>query len=499
MSGRRLVVVSNRLPLTAEEQNGVLTLRPSSGGLVTALVPVLRANGGCWVGWTGRDSDSALSQALQQAAGPNYSFQPVSLSAAEKACYYLGCCNQIIWPLFHGLPSRCDFDPAFWECYCAVNDKFAEAVEQVWQRDDFVWVHDYHLMLVADCLRDRGLRCRAGYFHHIPFPHPDILEKLPWREELLRCLLQFSTLGFQTIGDRRNFVACARRFLPDVHVHRLPNNHLLIRSANLCATVGAYPIGIDFHEFAGAAVEAGSLAAAAKIRHDLGENRIVLGLDRLDYTKGILERLKAFETLLAEHPDLRGRVSMLQVVVPSREEIGEYQQLKLAIERRVSQINGKYANPGWVPVHYLYRNLSRSDLVAFYRAADIALVTPLKDGMNLVAKEFCACRADETGVLVLSEFAGAAAELSCGALIVNPYDVDAVAAALHSALGMDDREQHVRMRTMRNGIRNHDVFQWSRSFCTQAGPLKLVSRRVPAACSPASELRTGYRVAEICG
>jgi trehalose-6-phosphate synthase len=206
------------------------------------------------------------------------------------------------------------------------------------------------------------------------------------------------------------------------------------------------------------------VAAAGKIRHDLSETRVMFGVDRLDYTKGILERLKSFETLIATHADLRGRVSMLQIVVPSREEIGEYQQLKLAIERRVSQINGRYATPGWVPVHYLYRNLSRSELIAFYRTADVALVTPLKDGINLVAKEFCACRADETGVLILSEFAGAAAELSCGALIVNPYDTDGVAAALHLALHMDEREQRARMHAMRDSIRTHDVFDWSALF-----------------------------------
>lgn len=478
MRSSRLIVVSNRLPFSAEKQNGNVALRPSDGGLVTALIPVLRECGGCWIGWTGSDSDVHIGEALKQCAGPNYSFETVSLSAAEKTCFYQGCCNQIIWPLFHGWPSGCDFDPAYWNAYCTVNKKFADAIEHVWRSGDFVWVHDYHLMLLADCLRARGLRYHMGYFHHIPFPHSDILEKLPWRNELLRSMLQFNTIGFQTIRDRRNFVACVRQFLPNVRV-RAVGGKLLVCSENQSVMVGTYPISIDYEEFASASADPVAVAAAGQIREDLNGRRLILGIDRLDYTKGILERLKSFETLIATNLGLRGAVSMIQIVVPSREEIDEYQQLKLAIERRVSQINGKYATPGWVPIHYLYRHLSRSELIAFYRAGDVALVTPLRDGMNLVAKEFCACRVDEKGVLILSEFAGAAVELRCGALIVNSYDTDGVAEALHRALRMDEREQRARMHAMRNCIRSHDVFHWARSFCVQETPLKPLVR--PAA------------------
>lgn len=485
MTGNRLIVVSNRLPVTVEQRNGEAIARPSGGGLVSALLPVLRENGGAWVGWTGTDANVPTAALLKQCAGPNYSLEAVSLTAEEKACYYQGFCNEIVWPLFHDLPSRCDFDPAYWDAYGAVNEKFADAIEQVWQRGDFVWVHDYHLMLVADCLRARGLRHHAGYFHHIPFPHADILEKLPWRTDLLRALLQFNVIGFQTARDRRNFVTCVRRCLPQVRV-RAVGGKLLVSSENHCALVGTYPISIDQEEFASLAAAPATAAAADKIRQDLGGTRVLLGVDRLDYTKGILERLNSFAALLATHADLRERVSMVQVVVPSREEIGEYQRLKLAIERRVSQINGQYATPGWVPVHYLYRNLGRAELIAFYRAADIALITPLKDGMNLVAKEFCASRVDERGVLVLSEFAGAAVELRCGALVVNPYDVDGVVGALRFALQMEAGEQRTRMRAMRESVRQHDVFQWSHSFCTQAMPRKVLSPRPAAAVSYAA-------------
>ena len=492
MSGRRLVVVSNRLPLTAKRQNGVVTLLPSSGGLVTALLPVLRASGGCWIGWTGCDADADLAEALKQCAGPNYSFEPVSLSPVENACYYRGCCNQIIWPLFHGLPSRCDFDPAFWDCYCAVNGKFADAVGQTWRVDDFIWVHDYHLMLLGEYLRARSLGCRVGYFHHIPFPHPEVLEKLPWRTQLLSAMLQFNILGFQTVRDRRNFVASVRHFLPHVRIRSLDSG-VLVRTGDQSALVGTYPISIDFEKFTRVAVEDAVLAAAATIRRDLRDTRIVLGVDRLDYTKGILERLKSFEALVQTHPELRQCVSMLQVVVPSREDIDEYRQLKFAIERQVSQINGKYATPGWVPVHYLYRNLARQELVALYRAADVALLTPLRDGMNLVAKEFCACRVDDTGALVLSEFAGAAAELNCGAIIVNPYDTEGVASALHRALCLNEREQHSRMAAMRNTIRFHNVFQWSRSFIQEASPLKVVARSAAMPLTSVPDADSGMR------
>lgn len=494
----RLIVVSNRLPFSVEEQNGNVALRPSGGGLVTALLPVLRESGGCWIGWIGSDSDVHIPEALKQCAGPNYSFEPLSLSTAEKTCFYQGCCNQIIWPLFHGLTSRCDFDPAYWESYCTVSEKFADAVERTWRSDDFVWVHDYHLMLLADCLRARGLRYRMGYFHHIPFPHPDILEKLPWRNELLRSMLRFNTIGFQTVRDRRNFVACVRQFLRNVRV-RAVGSKFLVRSEDQSVMVGTYPISIDYEEFASTSADPATVAAASQIRGDLNRTRVILGIDRLDYTKGILERLRSFKTLMTTNPNLRGVVSMIQIVVPSREEIGEYQQLKLAIERRVSQINGEYATPGWVPVHYLYRHLSRSELIAFYRAADVALVTPLKDGMNLVAKEFCACRVDEQGVLILSEFAGAAAELKCGALIVNPYDTDGVAESLHRALRMDEREQRARMHAMRNSIRAHDVFHWSHSFCAHATPLKLPARPVAVHFPSPPEFRASSKAAAMIG
>ena len=469
--GGRFIIVSNRLPITVEPTDSGFRLQPSCGGLVSALRTALRDQQNCWIGWTGSDYTPQIAEALRQSPG-SPALVPVFLTPAEKACFYHGCCNEIIWPLFHDLQSHCNFDPTYWEAYRQVTEKFADAVQQAAQRDDFVWVHDYHLMLLAEALRARELPLKLAYFHHIPFPPPDIFEKLPWRREILRGLLQFHIVGFQTARDRRNFIASLRRCLPDVHV-KGAGERLLVHAEESFTTVGVYPISIDFQEFAGQALDPAVSARAGEIQRGLRGEQIILGVDRMDYTKGIPERLAAFGTLLQKHPELQGRVTLLQLVVPSREDIPRYQDLKLTIERLVSEINGEYGSPNWSPIVYLHRCVSRSELVAFYRAADIALVTPLKDGMNLIAKEFCAARVDDGGVLVLSEFAGAAAELKGGALLVNPYDAEGVAAALYRAFRMSGREQRVRMQRMRHFLQRHDVFRWCSAFCESAAPLRM--------------------------
>ncbi len=488
MSGGKLVVVSNRLPVSVERSDAGIRLQPSCGGLVTAMRPLLKGSGGCWVGWTGTDAEPAIADLLvRHGEASGYSPVPVFLTASEKADFYYGCCNEIIWPLFHDLQSRCVFNPTYWDVYREVNDKFADAVESVAGRDDFVWVQDYHLMMLADALCGREARLKLGYFHHIPFPPPDIFEHLPWREDILRALLQFNTIGFQTVRDQRNFIASLRRCQRDVHVQDI-GDKLLVRSRGLAATVGVFPISIDYQEFANEAASAEATAMASEVQRNLTPSQIVLGIDRLDYTKGIPERLHAFRALLRDYPEVHGLIAMVQIVVPSRAEIPHYRELKLAIERLVSEINGEYGRPGWVPVHYYYRCVSRAELLAFYRAADIALITPLKDGMNLVAKEFCASRPNDDGVLILSEFAGAATELRCGALLVNPNDTRAVASALYRAFRMSGREQHVRMWRMRHHLRRHDVFHWRDAFCAQAraGRIRQGVALVPIAAPPLS-------------
>ena len=458
----QLIVVSNRLPVTVRRTHAATSLQSSDGGLVSALVPILRQTGGCWVGWTGCDHDKEFAASLTS-FHENYSLQPVCLTDAEKASYYVGFSNEVVWPLFHGLPSRCRFNAEYWNGYRSANNKFADAVERVAGADDVIWVHDYHLMMQAEILKARRLGGHLAYFHHIPFPAPDVFEKLPWRNEILQALLHFHSIGFQTSRDRNNFVACLRRCLAGLRVSHA-GNRVVVERNGLSSIIGTYPISVDFESLAREASEPSTVGLAEMIRTKLGGTRVILGVDRLDYTKGIPERLTAFQTLLERYPDLHGHVTFMQFVVPSREEIPEYKELKLHVEMLVSKINGQYSIPGWVPVHYFYRSVARSELIALYCAADVALVTPLKDGMNLIAKEFCASRADSQGVLVLSEFAGAADELKCGALLLNPYDAESVASALRKALRMSAHEQRSRMNAMRSYIRAHDVFEWARSF-----------------------------------
>jgi trehalose 6-phosphate synthase len=305
---------------------------------------------------------------------------------------------------------------------------------------------------------------RLAYFHHIPFPSPDIFEKLPWREEILTALLDFDVVGFQTLRDRRNFISCLRQFVKEAEITSM-GDHLIVDEPGRRTIVGAFPISIDFEEFALGATNDDVAARASRIVHDLNGSRILLGVDRLDYTKGIPERLAAFRHLLEARPELRGKVALVQVVVPSREDIPKYGELKAQIQRAVSEINGHFGEPGRVPVHYIHRTLDRPELLAYYRAADIALITPLKDGMNLVAKEYCAARVNNDGVLILSEFAGAAFQLHRGALLVNPYHTRAVAEAIRQAYEMPTTEQRRRMRKLRAQIRRENIFRWRDSFC----------------------------------
>ena len=454
--GSRLIVVSNRLPFAFKRvAGGRWRAEPGSGGLVTALLPVLRDRGGTWIGWSGATGEAREFSAALTAAGDEAGYKLVSvpLGAAEVRDFYQGFSNEVLWPLFHDLTTLCNFDPAYWRTYCEVNRRYARAVHERAEPGDFVWVHDYHLMNLALELRRLGTRARLAFFLHIPFPAPDVYMKLPWRAPLLDALLEFDLIGFQTVRDRRNFMACAQALGREARAEH----------------IGAFPISIDYNAFMRRA-NAPDVAAKARELHELLPNReLVLGVDRLDYTKGITLRLLAFQDLLQRFPELRGRLSLLQVVVPSREDIPEYHRMKTEIEQIVGRINGAYARPGgWVPVWYEYRSLSRLELLAYYRAADIALITPLKDGMNLVAKEYCACSIEEDCVLILSEFAGAAPQLAAGALLVNPYDIQGVAEAIRTAHAMPAEERAGRMRRMRRSIRRQDVFWWVDSFLRAA-------------------------------
>ncbi len=463
----RLIIVSNRLPSIVEKAGGTWRVRPASGGLVSAVAPVLRDRGGTWIGWAGTvEEDNVDVDSLLEEAGRDtgYELKPVTFSRLERDRFYAGFSNEVIWPLFHSLDERCNFDPAYWTAYETVNRKFAQVVHRTADGGgNFLWVHDYHLMPLGDELRALGVEDRIGFFLHIPFPSLDIFLKLPWRFQLLRSMFAYDILGFQTLRDRRNFVQCVRALQRDATVSGRGRIQT-ITTATRSVLVGTFPISIDFADFAKEADTPEVAELIARLQGELQDRKMLLGLDRLDYTKGIPTRLRAFRRLLQRFPELRRKVRLVQVVVPSRENIPSYQRMKEEIDELVGEINGEYSEPGWVPVHYTFRFLNRTELAAYYRAAAVALVTPLNDGMNLVAKEYCACNVDETGVLILSEFAGAASELHRGALLVNPYDIEGMADAIWRALTMHEKERASRMGRLRRIIKQNDIKRWVNLF-----------------------------------
>jgi trehalose 6-phosphate synthase len=334
--------------------------------------------------------------------------------------------------------------------------------------DDLIWVQDYHLLGLGRVLRERGINNPLAYFLHIPFPAPDIFVKLPWREQVLKGLLSYQMIGLQTRHDLKNFADCLDRLLPDIP-RFVSNEEVRMEWEGRTCVAGYFPIGIDFEEFGIAADTPAVEERMAQLRQDFAHRQIILGVDRLDYTKGIPDRLAAFKLALERYPDLHGKVILLQVVIPSRENLPAYQKLKTDIEQLVAQINGQFTQPGWVPVHYIFRSIERHELLAWYRAADVALLTPLKDGMNLVAKEYCACQIEGNGVLVLSEFAGAAEQMGGSAVLVNPYDMDALVAAIRKAVYMTPEARQPAMDRLRANTRDENVYWWVDRFMTRWG------------------------------
>jgi trehalose 6-phosphate synthase/phosphatase len=398
---------------------------------------------------------------------------PVALSRDQIERCYNGFANRVLWPLFHYLIDRVPVDAAGWDAYSQVNDAFADAVVREYRSGDTVWVHDYQLMLVPGLLRARLPDARIGFFLHIPFPSSEVYRILPWRRHILAGVLGADLLGFHTFAYLRHFLASL------LHVEGVEPDIDRVRIADREVHVGVFPMGVDAVRFSAPDPEVDE--RVRQIRRDSSGRQIVLGIDRLDYTKGIPRRLHAIERLLARAPERRDRIRFIQVAVPSRGEVDSYQRFKRHVEESVGRINGACGTLSSSPVHYLHQSVSQTELVALFRAADAMLVTPLRDGMNLVAKEFVASRIDEDGVLILSEFAGASAELD-GAVTVNPYDVDGVAASLDRALSMSPQEKQARMKTLRRRVFEHDVHAWAGEFLDRlasARPDKAASRLTP--------------------
>jgi alpha,alpha-trehalose-phosphate synthase [UDP-forming] len=488
---KKLVMVSNRLPLTFRngDQEGY---QPdlSAGGLATALRAVARRRPVRWIGWAGSDYDPDAREIIASSVALDCDLVPVYLSEEDRRDFYCGFCNEIIWPLFHDLPPTSSFDPSYWKRYVSVNARYAEAICRETSPDDFVWVHDYHLMLQGKLLSSRLDRDQLAFFLHIPFPSPDVFARLPWKLEILDSLLLFGVIGLQTAQDCQNFLACARTYFPQIEVKSRHSGTVILRGGRR-TVVRHCPISIDFDEFVELATQSQVSTETQQIRRDANVRRLVLGVDRLDYTKGIPERLQAFRDVLTRYPGLRQEISLIQVVVPSREEIPSYQKLKNQVKGLVAAINHQFGTPSWVPIRYQYGHLSREQLVARYLAADVALVTPLKDGMNLVAKEFCASRVDETGILILSEFAGASAQLGTGARLVDPRDAASIGSALLDAMDPDQGDVRRRMRRMRRNVRVNDIHRWCDEMLSGTS---VRESAVPAKRRPAMRVLDSWQV-----
>jgi trehalose 6-phosphate synthase/phosphatase len=460
------IIVSNRLPTKVQRTDDSLTFQPSEGGLATGLGSIYRQEGNSWVGWPGlyvRDEAEEQYVAEQLQAD---SMVPVFLSEAEIRDYYEGFSNSTLWPTFHYFSQLATYEQQHWDAYVAVNEKFCQAVLTHAGPDDTIWIHDYQLLLLPEMLRRERPDCTIGFFLHIPFPSYELIRVLPWCKQLLQGMLGADLIGFHTYGYMRHFLSATS------HLLGLNAQNGQLETPTRSIRVDAFPMGIDYDRYAQAATSVEAREYEQVYRAALHDTRVILSIDRLDYTKGIAQRLRAFELLLQRQPEWLEKACLIMLVVPSRDQVAEYAALKEEIDELVGRINAQYRTISWTPIHYFYRSLPLEELAALYHLADVALVTPMRDGMNLVAKEFIACKTDPRGVLILSERAGAARELA-DAIIINPTDTNELVQALHEALTMPEDEQQQRMAAMQALVKRYNVFAWTRLFMDQLAYAKI--------------------------
>ncbi len=456
---RRLLIVSNRLPVTVEKRKGVLRLQSSVGGLATGLGSFYKSYNSVWVGWPGiaweevKEKERDIETELMS----EFNCYPVHLSRRDIEKYYHGFSNNTVWPLFHYFAQYAVYDKSFWEAYVHVNNLFSKAVFDIAKKDDIIWIHDYHLMLLPKLIRERLPDAAIGFFNHIPFPSYEVIRTLPWREEILEGLLGADVIGFHTYDYTRHFLSSVHRLLG--YEHSLGQ----IDAGDRVIRVDAFPMGIDCERFSKATSDPQVQKEMKKLRKKMGDRRVILSVDRLDYTKGIPQRLEVFNAFLHKNPEYREKVVCILIAVPSRTNVEHYRLLKKEVDELVGRINGRFGTIDWTPVQYLYRSLPFHALVSLYSIADVCVVTPLRDGMNLIAKEYIATRTDGSGVLILSEMAGAAAELG-EAISVSPTNMEEMVDALEKALTMSDSEQIKRMRPMQKRIQRYNVMRWSEDF-----------------------------------
>jgi len=464
-----IVVVANRLPFViTKDADGNYCRKHSAGGLVTAVAPVVVETGGLWVGWPGTGGAVPIPEAGPGDVGPTAGLRSdqvlaVDVEPAQFDDYYNGCCNACFWPLFHSMPDRAIFEQEKWEAYIAVNEQFAkltiEAVKRSYKKQPdavpLVWIHDYHLMYAANYIRTtcdaQGIDIKMAFFLHIPFPSWDIVRLFPWVDQLLQGILGCDSIGFHLEDYCLNFIDCCQRNLGC----RVDRERMLVEHNKRTVSVNTLPISIPYERFRNMARE------APIIVKNKSDGQMMLGVDRLDYTKGIINRIEAFELLLEKYPEHIEKVYLLQVAVPSRTDVKEYKELKESLDKLIGRINGRFTTPNWSPIRYIYGSVTHAQLAGFYRDASVALVTPLRDGMNLVAKEFVACQTNDPGVLVLSPFAGAGVTMQ-EALMVNPYEKNSFAQVMHRALTLPEDEREMRMKQLSRREKQRDVNFWLR-------------------------------------
>ncbi|MCR9251608.1 MAG: bifunctional alpha,alpha-trehalose-phosphate synthase (UDP-forming)/trehalose-phosphatase [bacterium] len=453
----KTIIVSNRLPVKISEEEGELVYKPSEGGLATGLGSIYKQGENIWVGWPGLaiTKDVEKKAITKQLAKEN--MKPVFLSAQEIEDFYEGFSNETLWPNFHYFNQYVVYNEELWKAYQKVNAKFAKYLEEVVEPDDTLWIHDYQLLLLPEMIRAKFPKLSIGFFLHIPFPSYESFRLLPWRRELLNGMLGSDFLGFHTYDDMRHFLSSVNRLAG------LGNSNGQINLPDRKVLVDALPMGIDYERYATTAASPETIAREVRYRTSVGDQKLILSIDRLDYSKGIPQRLRAFELFLERNPQYLNKVSLIMVVVPSRDQVPKYKQLKEEVDLLVGRINGKYGRLNWTPIHYFYRSFPLHGLSALYRMAHVALVTPMRDGMNLVCKEYIASKLDKKGVLILSEMAGAAKELS-DSILINPNDIEQYVTALETALSMPEEEQMKHMQTMQESLKRYNIHHWVNLF-----------------------------------
>jgi len=454
---RWLTVISNRGPYQIKEGSEGLSYEKNGGGLVSVLDEIMRQTGGTWIAWDEKGQSPELVGIPQD--GPRYSLRAITLTEQEVNHYYHGFSNRVLWPLSHYFLDRCHFRTEYWDGYKRVNEKFAKAFREAYEDQDRVWIHDFHLTLLPSLLRKERANLSIGFFWHIPFPASPVFRILPWREEILRGLLGSDLIGFHLPLHAEHFLQCVEDVLK-IPVDREGGS---IQYDGRIIKVNAFPVGIDFRKWDALAYSAPVREKARQIREEMGIKHVLLGVDRLDYTKGILERLLAYERFLEKYPEFHRQVCLIQIAVPSRTRVDEYRSLRREIDEAIGRITGRFSTRKWIPLRYLYQSFAMEDVASYYLAADVALITPLRDGMNLVAKEYVACKREAPGSLILSEFTGAAATLA-EAILVNPYNVEGLADTICLALSMPEEEKRRRMKNLRERVRERDVYWWCDSF-----------------------------------